>query len=119
MKRDWDLVRVILLKLEECESSRGNLRPEEIAGHDRELVSYHIQILMESGLIIGECSRSLGAPLYCTAHRLTWAGHEFLDQVKSHTAWNRIKGMARERGLDMTLDVIKTAAKILVESVLS
>jgi len=118
MKRDWDLVREVLLKLEECESSRGRLRPEEIAGRDGEVVSYHIQILTEAGLIVGECSRSMGAPLYCTATRLTWAGHEFLDQVRNHTAWNRIKGVAREKGLDITLDVIKAAAKMLLDSVL-
>ena len=118
MKRDWDLVREILLNLEECASSRGRLRPEDVAGRDREIVSYHMQILMEAGLIIGECSRSIGAPLYCTAHRLTWTGHEFLDQVRNHTAWNRIKGVARERGLDITLDVIRAAAKIVMDSVL-
>jgi hypothetical protein len=118
MKRDWDLVREILLKLEGCESARGNLRPEDVSGRDQEIVSYHMQILMEAALIVGECSRTIGAPLYCTANRLTWAGHEFLDQVRSHTAWNRIKGLARERGLDITLDVIKAAAKMIVDAVL-
>ncbi len=118
MKRDWDLVREILLKLEECETARGRLNPGEIAGRDEELVSYHIQILMEAGLIVGECSLSIGRPLYCTAGRLTWAGHELLDQVRSHAAWNRIKGVAREKGLDMTLEVIKAAAKIILETVL-
>lgn len=118
MKRDWDLVREILLHLEACESTRGNLRPGDLAGYDEELVSYHVQIMIEAGLIEGECSKTTNRPLYCLAHRLTWAGHEFLDQVRSHVAWNRIKGLAREKGLDMTLDVIKLAAKLILESLL-
>jgi hypothetical protein len=118
MKRDWDLVREILLAVEACETTRGRVRPEDIAGRDGELVSYHIQIMTEAGLLMGECSRSIGAPLYCTASRLTWEGHEFLDEVRSHTAWNTIKGLARERGLDLTMGVITAAAKLVVESVL-
>jgi len=118
MKRDWDLVREILLKLEACESARGQLQPGEFAGRDEELVSYHVRILMEAGLIEGECSKATGRPLHCTAHSLTWEGHELLDRVRSHAAWNKIKGVAREKGLDMTLDVIKLAAKTVLESLL-
>jgi len=118
MKRDWDLVREILLHLEACESTRGNLRPGDLAGYDEERVSYHVQIMIEAGLIEGECAKTIARPLYCMAHRLTWAGHEFLDQVRSHAAWNRIKGLAREKGLDMTLEVIKLAAKLVLESLL-
>ena len=94
------------------------MQPEEIDGRDAELVSYHVQILMEAGLVVGECSKTTGRPLHCTAHRLTWEGHELLDRVRSHAAWNKIKGVAREKGLDMTLDVIKAAAKMVIETIL-
>jgi hypothetical protein len=118
MKRDWELIRLILMKLEECESSAGVLRSSDVEGYDAEIVSYHMWLLKGGGLITAVCKEAVAKPVHCIAQNLTWEGHEFLDKVRSHTAWNKVKGLAREKGLDLTLDVIKLAAKVAIESVL-
>ena len=63
MKRDMDLVREILLRLEAIPLPAGawtevnGWRPGmEIEGHDPEAVTYHIRMLREVGLI--ECPGS-------------------------------------------------------------
>ena len=115
MKRDWDLVRRILAALESLGDTTSVLRADEISGYDPEVVSYHMQLLIEAGLADGNCREAMNAPLWCYLTRLTWEGHEFLDNVRSPTLWNRIKGVARSKGLELSFDVIKLAAKMLIE----
>ena len=119
MKRDWELIRKILIKLEDLGSTTSVLNPSDIEGYDQELVSYHIKLLIEAGLIEGKCTKSLSAPLHCVAFRLTWDGHELLDQIRNRSVWNRIVEMARERGLDLSFEVVKVAAKTAITQLLS
>lgn len=71
MTRDWELVREILVKLEQKSDTKKVLRPEEIQSHDREVVSYHIKLLIQAGFVEGKSSKGLSAPLYCLAESLT------------------------------------------------
>lgn len=74
-------------------------------------ISYHMELLIEAGLVEGKMSQELGGgPINFTATRLTWTGHEFLDAIRSDTVWNKTKETFRTKGLDMTFDLIKTVA---------
>lgn len=118
MKRDWELIRLILLKLETLPEQEGRLMPADIEGYDWQIVSYHINILNEAGLIEAGCHRSLGAPPLYYAKRLTWQGHELLDSIRAMSMWNRIKEKAREIGVDLTVDTLKSIANTLLKEVL-
>ncbi len=59
----------------------------------------------------------MGAP-FAFIHRMTWEGHELLDSIRGDTAWNRIKSVAKEKGVDLTVDAIKMIAKIVLEGLL-
>ncbi|MEI6207306.1 MAG: DUF2513 domain-containing protein [Desulfuromonadales bacterium] len=111
MTRDWQLIKTILIKLEALESTRAMLRPDAVTGYDSETVSYHIRLLMQSGMIDGSCNATLNEPLYCYGRTLTWEGHEFLDTIRSDTSWNRITKTAREKGLDLSFGIIKAIAE--------
>jgi len=118
MKRDWELVRTILLKLEALGSTTVYLRANQINGYDEELVSYHMQILDEAGLIKAQCSKSLNGPLNCLAMSLTWSGHEFLDHIRQDTVWNRVVALSREKGLSLSFDVIVSFAKQVIGAII-
>lgn len=118
MTRDWQLIKTILLHLEGLESARYILRPSDVGGYDAENVSYHIRLLIESGLIEGSCSATTGEPLYCFARSLTWNGHEFLDTIRSDSTWNRITKAARERGLDLSFSIIKVLSEGVIKTLL-
>jgi hypothetical protein len=117
MKLDWELVRLILLELESSADATTILQPTEIAGYDRPLVSYHLRLLTEAGLVHGECSQSIGEPLCCYATSLTWGGHQLLETMRSKPMWNRIKTVARERGLTLSFEVIKAVAAKVVAGI--
>jgi len=119
MTRDWELVREILVKLEEKNDTKGGLRPEEFQSHSREVVSYHIKLLIQAGLVEGKCSEALGAPLYCFADSLTWEGHTFLDNIRNDNVWNKVKTVLKNKGIELTFESIKIAALEYLRSAIS
>ena len=117
MKRDWDVVRKILLKLEELEDTSSQLEPDKINGSDEETVSYHMHLLDQAGLIKAKCSGR--NPLNCVALSLTWKGHEFLDKIRQDTVWNQVKKAAREKSISLSIDVIASLADRVISSIIS
>ena len=97
MKRDMDLIRAILLKIEE-QGSPTLAKPPTIEGADAPSVAEHLRLLYEAGLIdAAEHRRLAGAPLYLDM-RLTWEGHEFLENVRDPQVWSNTKAAAQKVG---------------------
>ncbi len=117
MQRNWQIVRRILKELEEREDPRHGVRPEDIVDFAPEVVSYHIRLMIEAGLVRGECSQMVGT-LSCWAYALTWDGHEFLDKIREDRGWSAIVRTARDKGLSLSFEVIKAVAGKLAEAAL-
>ena len=118
MQRNWELVRDILTALEVRDTARGVLRPEQVSGYPPEVVSYHFYILNEAGLIEASCFKPISGPMDCNGRNLTWAGHEFLDSIRNDTAWNKIKTTAKSKGVDLSFEVIKQVAVVVIKGLL-
>ena len=114
MKRDWDLIRAILVAAEESE---GPLSTADVEGWPADAVNYHIELIVEAGLATGGCTTYLNnGGRTCRIESLTWQGHELLDGIRSKTAWNAIQRLAKEKGLALTFEVVKLAAAEVVKS---
>ena len=122
MKRDWDTVRDVLTKLEGLPNTDHYLSLGKFELTDANAayaISYHMELLIEAGLVEGKMSRVLGGgPINFTATRLTWTGHEFLDAIRSDTVWNKTKETFTTKGLDMTFETIKAVAAAAMTSML-
>ncbi|MEQ9004094.1 MAG: DUF2513 domain-containing protein [Pseudomonadales bacterium] len=116
MKRDWDLVRKILMRVESLEYGQ-ELRAGDIEGYDSPVVSHHLRILMEAGLIDVIEFDALG-DWEGIATRLTWDGHEFIDQIRSDTIWRKVKDRLTHEGLSASFHAIRAIADGLVRSAL-
>jgi len=115
MKRDWDLIRALLLRLEERTSSQPLLDPDQVPPWDSEMVSYHLHLLGEAGLADIVESKRLREPMYAMGRSLTWSGHEFLDAIRSASVWEKVKTNAKEKGLDLTFDLVKGIAAAIIK----
>lgn len=111
MKRDWELVRLILLEIEKIPPN-GMLFPQQIKGFPPEVVSYHFKILKEAKLIVADCD------YWCVAKSLTWEGHEFLDRIRENSVWNKVGEMAVKKGLALSFEVIKELSKIAIKQII-
>ncbi|RFZ76464.1 DUF2513 domain-containing protein [Lacrimispora amygdalina] len=118
MKRDMDLCRKILFKIEELYDSTAiyNL---EIEGYTRNQVAYHSNLLYEAGLISDYKAQYADNEIYSFGvSSLTWDGHDFLDKIREDTTWNKVKDIIKNKALPMTLDVIKTVATGVITATL-
>ena len=115
MKRDWELVRQILLQLEALGDTRSILRHDGITGYDADNVGYHMRLLKEAGLIEAECITGLGGRSACMASGLTWHGHELLDHMREQGMWNNVRRVIREKGLEVSIEAIKLAGHLVVQ----
>ncbi|QDP72186.1 DUF2513 domain-containing protein [Legionella israelensis] len=110
MKRNWDLVRKILLKVEETPQS-NQLKLEDFPDDNGYEVTYHVQLLIDAGLIDANIYGTTSSePNDFLLRRLTWHGHEFLDSVKNESIWLKTKETFKSKGISMTFETIKTVA---------
>ena len=106
MKRDMELIRRILAEVEDSDIIKKFDRPEE---------AYNIALAKEAGLVEAEIIFAMNRPSGAFVHRLTWAGHDFLDAARNDTLWNKAKEKVIKPGMSwsfsLLLDFLKAEAK--------
>src|SRR5690348_4591222 len=85
MTRDMDLIRTLLLWIEAQPQLDGTRwlapdKPEDVgvSDHSIEEVQYHLNLLIEAGFVEGKSFDAAGTVVFS---RLTWKGHEFLENI--------------------------------------
>lgn len=112
MRRDMDLIRKLVLKIEELTTGPNDLfiaKPSELglAGYTDAEIQYHFDLMVEGGLI-----DTGGAIPFNNIRfrRLTVAGHDFVDSVRDDAIWAKTKSGALAAGgwsLDLLADLGK------------
>ncbi len=117
MKRDMDFVRELLLAIEANNGINGTSgwifdTPEDlgISGRTPDELSYHLQQLIDAGLVDGESAGRM--PIIS---KLTWRGHEFLDTLREPETWDRTKSVARRAG-GFGFDILMAIGRDLIEA---
>ncbi len=98
MKRDMDLVRNILLRLEGSEKVRNGSDILKDLGEDN-TVRGHLDMMEDAGFV--EQKTGHPNPNGFTIHmgwRMTWVGYEFLDSVRDPEIWRKTKAGADRLG---------------------
>jgi len=107
MKRDMDLVRAILLKIESSEGDpRKRVMLGSFEGHSNIEVSYHVKLLAQAGLIEAR-DHSTFSGFAWVPQQLTWDGHEFLDAARSDNLWKQAKNVVLKQTGGLSLEVLK------------
>lgn len=106
MRRDLNLLRRIVLKIEESPTAWAP-KDLSIQGYTAAQVSYHAYLLVNAGLAYGSDTTCLGSegPEALISH-LTWAGHEFADAARNDTHWNRAMGLVKDKGGAITVEIL-------------
>lgn len=122
MKRNWEIIREILIRLESSETPNSVVDARSVDGYPEQEVAYNIRLLGEGGYIQANIAEScdgdgeISAALAC---RLTHSGHELLDIMRSNSVWERIKDEFKKKGVEMTLSLVVTAGRELSRRLLS
>ena len=91
MKRDIDLVRHILLFIEQHEHGTAP-RDMAIDGYTEEQIGYHVHLMGQAGLLkVADVTSFSSTSPEAIPISMLWDGHDFLDAARSETIWNRAK----------------------------
>ncbi|MBR0598123.1 DUF2513 domain-containing protein [Sinanaerobacter chloroacetimidivorans] len=116
MKRDMDLVRLILLEIEDKYRSTA-IYDLAIDGYDTEMVAYHCKILYEAGLISDYKAQYADNEIYVFGvGSLTWDGNDFLEKIRDDSQWKKVKETITKKGLPLVVDTIKSVANALISA---
>ena len=116
MKRDMELIRKLLMMIEDSPDAYA---PEitEAEGYSSDMVDYHKALLVDAGLVVGSEGQMMGKQSPCVdLTRLSWAGHEFLDAAKEDTRWNKAMKLVRDKGGAITFEVLKALLTSLMKT---
>ena len=112
MRRDMELIRSILLSIEDVQD-RHELPNLEIPPYSEHEIDYNLDLLIGAGLINGRGSWTLGGTYHVVINGLTWEGHDLLDAIRNESVWQGIQDRAEQAGLSLTaltVDVIRQLA---------
>jgi len=111
MRRDSDLIRAILLAVEADERCDVLCIPKLPGFHD-DAVDSHTRLLVERGFLATYYpDRARGQPWACI--RLTWAGYDFLDNIRDPAVWRSVKRAASKVG-SWSIDTLAAVAKAMI-----
>ena len=106
MKRDMELIRLLLFQVE------GETPNLDLSNYSEEQRVYHSALLIEAGLVDGEIIQNgSGYPAATVVIRLKWAGHDFLDAVREDTIWKKIQNHVIKPGMSWTFSLVAEYAK--------
>jgi len=118
MKRDWDVIREVLIEVEALDSATfDTIQYGPPSGSDTPEKDAHAILLWKSGFIAGADAGGMAGDAVL-AQELTWQGHELLDTLRSKPVWERIKSTAKEKGIELTFDTVKALGKMALDYVL-
>lgn len=105
MRRDMDLVRAILFRIEAQEHYDDQI---EISfdNYDADTVGYHVGLLKQAGFVEANDDRAHGGGPSYIIIGLTWNGHEFLEAARDDTRWNKAKSIVAKNGGGMVVSVL-------------
>jgi hypothetical protein len=116
MKRDFDLIRLILIDLEGDESI-------DLSTFSNEEIIYHKALIKEAGFADGmvhyNSSTARSYPDAAVLTRLTWEGHEFLDKARSEKVWSKAKTLVKQNAGTLSLEALKIGLSEVIKGLMS
>lgn len=107
MKRDMELVRQILLTVENHEHGYAPERIE-VPNYTEEVIGYHLLLMGEAGLLrVHQSSVFEDASPMAVVERMTWWGHEFIGNARNETIWAKVKAIVVAKGGSVSFEVLR------------
>jgi hypothetical protein len=109
MKRDMDLVRQIMLRIEALPAGQPmQFRMGEV--EDPVLIA-HLEMMIGGGLVNGKITQPQGTRgAVIIISDLTWCGHEWIETVRADDVWRQTTATAQEQGGALSFELAKAVA---------
>ena len=118
MKRDWDVIRDVLLAVEALDAKEFENIAFEVAEDDERKTAQHAVLLFKYGFIEGADASTMDGDCVL-ARGLTWAGHDLLQTIQSKPVWEKVKATAQDKGIELTFEAVKKLGSVALDAVLA
>ena len=108
MKRDWDLIREVLLKIEE--KADTVVAELDVEGFPPAEINYQLRLLYGADLIECVVAEYRDKDPTYWPKTLTWEGHDFLDAIRNEDVWTKTKTTVEDKVGSVTFEVLKAIA---------
>lgn len=123
MKRDLDLIRDILLHVEESTSFSKDIFASNLdlaKPQPLDDVYGHIWLLLDESLIVGDLEVYMGnEEAHINIERLTARGHDYLDSVRDPKIWRETKAGLAKAGGTASLAIVQATAVAIFKTSLA
>jgi len=107
MKFDPELMRDVLIAIEDLPADKPLNGTFEFEGRNQAEVNRHIQLLVDEEYLYGKTVLDhVGAPRAFLIRDLTMKGHQFLANARNDTVWKKVMAQAKEKGMSVGLTVL-------------
>lgn len=124
MKRNWDVVREILLAIEETSPKddvrravgdriREKFDQKEVSHRD---LDHHLVLLINEDFIHGSIQKYIGHLPSIFPGQMKWKGLDLLDDIRDDGIWKEVKSRASKAGGTLSLAVLKELAKAVAKA---
>lgn len=121
MKRDMDLIRSILLDVEERKPAYESWDPKSFfEDKDAAVVAEHMNLLISEGYLTGTVDYTPQSDsCFFSAIDLTWKGHEFLSLSREKHVWKVAKDKILDAGLAFSMPLLMECLKNVAKKYLN
>lgn len=119
MKRDMDVVRELLFRIEAIHLSAGTATflsviepPLTLPGENPDDIYHAMRLIVDAGFL--DMTKTQGADSF-GVRGLSWRGHDFLDTIRDEEIWRQTKEGAKKAG-GFTVDLLADLAKGLIKT---
>lgn len=122
MKRNLDLIRDILLYIENSNQTSFTTDDFFSLCKDSTELAYNIHLICSAGLVKANGAVTSDSPFPFPLYRiyyLTNYGCDYIDSIREQTVWNKTKELLLKVGGSASLEVVKMVATKIVLSILS
>ena len=112
MKRDFELIRKLLIFFVDKPSGEHVDLPDVGGDWSETEVKYHLVLLYQAGFLNCEPLKSGSSDrvIRVVPFDLTWDGHEFLAKIRNEGVWQKVQGVVTSKGGTLAFAVINQLA---------
>lgn len=116
MKRNMDLIRSLLLELEDVSPLCETWSP---SGYGISLekdaeINEHLNLLFEGGYINGVPLETSGGLVFENI-RITWSGHELISSIKDPKIWKMLKEKLLSTSISYTIPLLMEQSQKIIQ----
>ena len=122
MKRDYDLIRFILIDVE-ADVDEWSKNVNQQAKADYDVINGHVELLVDHGELKyptdnkGQYDVLIDGTWIPSLCKLTMEGHDLLDNIRNPSIFKKIKQKVENIGGQVSLEIFKTLAAETFKSV--